>query len=90
MVGQFGRLIGKSSTFNKLATVGLAGGDLESDDMTLLDRSSWLAYGNWQQMVFTNLSLVEKLDRDTNCRSHVGGCVITSWGWLFVEGPWWF
>lgn len=45
MAGQFRRvngdeeLMGVSSTFNKLATVGLAGGDLESDDMALLDRS---------------------------------------------------
>ena len=45
MAGQFRgvnrneEFIGVSSTFNKLATVGLAGGDLESDDMALLDRS---------------------------------------------------
>lgn len=52
--------------FNKLATVGLAGGDLEGDDMTL--------------------SLIEKLDGNTNCGSHFGGCVVMSWGFWMWKG----
>lgn len=76
----------ENSTFNKLATVGLTGGDLESDDMTLLDRSSLVSILATTQsvlgngVVFTNLSLIEKLDGNTNCGSHVGGCVDMSWG----------
>lgn len=56
--------------FKELATVCLARGNLEGNDVTL--RTGWLAVevavgGNRKGKY---LCLIEKLDRDSNCRSH--------------------
>lgn len=85
-----GRGAGTELAFEELATVCLARSNLEGNDVTL--QTSWLAVemvagGNCKRKY---LCFIEKLDRDSNCRSHgCGGkaradCEVVTWGALVL------
>lgn len=66
--------------FEELAAVGLAGGDLEGDDVALrwsggVSHGSKSYFGRWWVSA-TYLSLIEKLNRDADRRSHFDDCLV--------------